>query len=343
MPIVITGATGHVGNTLVRLALHRGYSVRAVQHRSTKPLADLSGHDRLEVVTGDIQDPASLRSAFDGAEYVVHCAALISIVGDPKGDVRRMNVDGARNTAQAAKDAGVRRFVHISSVHAFAQGKPGPLSEGSPRPSKQHPAYDQSKAAGEAAVREVTADGAMEACMLNPTGVLGPFDYGPSRMGAMWTQLARHGLPSLVPGGFDWVDVRDLAAGILSALEHGRHHENYLMSGTWASIGELATLAQAMTHTAPPRLTVPFWLAYLGAPFMVAYANLTGTEPLYTADALFTLQNGSRVVSDKARSELGFETRPLRDTVRDSHRWLATHGFLSINGEPTRSQEDFLP
>ena len=123
---------------------------------------------------------------------------------------------------QAALDAGVRRYVHFSSVHAFAHDPyDQPLDERRARPGPSHPAYDRSKAEGEARVQAVVAQG-LEAVIVNPTGIIGPADPRPSRMGQVFLDLARRKMPALLDGGFDWVDVRDVVAGAIGALEHGR-------------------------------------------------------------------------------------------------------------------------
>ena len=161
--------------------------MRVLAHASTHSPAALAGLD-VETVVGDVRDLDSLRAAFRGAELVFHLAALISIDGDRQGIVHRINVDGARNSALASRAEGVRRHVHVSSIHAFDHHPTDePLDEARGRPGPRHPAYDRSKAAGEAAVREVIAEG-LDAVIVNPSGVVGPLDFVPSRVGEMLLQ-----------------------------------------------------------------------------------------------------------------------------------------------------------
>ncbi len=213
MITAVTGATGHVGASLVRGLLDDGRTVRAINRR---PSASLAGLD-VEFVVADVLDRVALQRALRGVDVVYHLAGLISISGDPDGHVRATNVDGVRNAATAALDAGVRRFVHCSSIHAFDLEQPGVLTETSPRAvARQLPAYDRSKAAGEVEVRRVVDQG-LDAVITNLTGVLGPNDFTPSRMGAVFLALVRRRIPALVAGGFDWVDVRDATAGMMAA------------------------------------------------------------------------------------------------------------------------------
>lgn len=327
MLTLVTGATGHIGANLVRALLEQGRSVRVLIHERD---IGLDGLD-VERVHGDVRDRESLDRAMAGVEVVFHLAAVISIQGDMGGLVPQVNVEGARRAAEAALAAGVRRFIHCSSIHAFNQSRgAGPLDESSPRSrSSALPAYDRSKAGGEAAVREVIARG-LDAVVLHPSSVIGPHDYRPSRMGQVLIDLHRRGLPALVSGGFDWVDVRDVVAGLLAAQEHGRTGESYLLHGHWTTVRELAEQAAAVTGVRPPRLTMPYWVAMLGVPFMVAWAAITRTHALYTAESLEALRANSHVQSDKAARELAYQSRPLEQTLRDSYAWFDQAGVLKL-------------
>lgn len=332
--IVVTGANGHVGANLVRELLRRGARVRAVIHRRDDALRGLE----VERVPGDVRDPDSLRRAFDGAEIVYHLAAVISITGDRGGLVSAVNVAGVRNVVDAALDRRVKRLVHFSSLHAFEQEPfDEPLDEGRPRVSAaDRPAYDRSKAAGEREVRAGVERG-LDAVIVNPSGILGPYDFEPSRMGRLLLRLHHGTLPALIGGGFDWVDVRDVVASALAAAERGRTGESYLLSGEWRSVPELARLAAA-AGARPPRLTCPDALARAVAPAALVLGKLTRREPLFTPESLRALRSNRKVVHDKATRELGHAPRPLENTVRDAYAWFAEAGIIKARGElPARS------
>ncbi|MCP3982103.1 MAG: NAD-dependent epimerase/dehydratase family protein [bacterium] len=326
MRVVVTGASGHVGANLVRALLDRGDEVRALVHRRSESLEGLD----VEYAHGDVLDSPSLRAAFEGAERVYHLAALISIDGNRGGAVPAINVRGARNVAEAALDAGVGRLVHCSSIHAFDQEPLGrPLDEQRSRADERggHPAYDVSKARGEREVRAVIERG-LDAVIVNPTGIIGPNDFQDSRMGRVLLDLALRRLPSLIDGGFVWVDVRDVCDGLIAAGDLGRTGENYLLGGRHATVRELATLVEEETGVAPPRITSPMWLARIGAPFVVAAGRIRGSEPLYTGEALRALRGNRDIATTKARDELGFSPRPLDRTVRDTLDWYVATGRL---------------
>lgn len=319
--VVVTGPAGHLGANLLPLLVATGARVRVVV-RATAPRAEV------EAVRGDVCDPATLGPAFSGAEIVFHLAAKISIVGDPDGSVARVNVEGARNVARAARASGVRRMVHVSSIHAFLQPEDGPMDESAARPTARQPAYDQSKAAGEAAVRAEAGD-ALEVVVANPTGILGPNDHGPSRMGRVFLHLYHRRLPALTPGGFDWVDARDVSAALVAMATRGRPGENYLLGGGWRAVIDLARVAAAVTGVPAPPFTVPTWLAAASAPLIAGVQGLLGQEPVFTREAIEATSHGSRDIrADKARAELGFVTRPHEETVRDVYTWFRDNGFL---------------
>jgi dihydroflavonol-4-reductase len=325
MSVVVTGASGHVGANLVRELLRRGRRVRALVRQEDPPA--LRGLD-VERVLGDARDSTSLRRAFAGAEVVYHLAAVISITGDQGGLVFETNVAGARNAAAAALECGARRMVHFCSVHAFDSS---PLDETLDETRARvgaagFPAYDRSKAAGEAEVREVVRQG-LDAVIVHPTGIIGPHDYKLSRMGELFLRLYERRIPALLPGGFDWVDVRDVVDGAIAAEEKGGCNESYLLSGHWASLRELATLAERVTGVRAPRWSAPMALARLGALLRPRWLH-GEREPLFTWESLAALRANRNVSHAKAERELGYRPRPLEESVRVVYEGLVATGRI---------------
>jgi dihydroflavonol-4-reductase len=329
--VLVTGATGHIGAHVVRGLLAQGRSVRCLVRDDTRALAGLP----VEKVRGDVRDLPSLVRAAAGAEVVYHLAGRISIDGDPDGSVWATNAAGTANLVDACLGAGVRRLVHFASVHAFRRRPFGEaLDEWRPLvgPGDRQPAYDRSKAQG---VRHVLAGvrRGLDAVIVCPTGVLGPLDVKPSFMGQFLLNLCRGRLPALSAGGFDWVDVRDVATTALAAERLGRTGQTYLLSGRWAPLRGLAEILADAEGVPVPRLTTPLWLAGIGAPFLRAWAALRKVPPLYTRESLSTLRAG-RVCGDKAARELGHAPRPVRETLRDSVRWFRDTGSLGRSDRP---------
>jgi dihydroflavonol-4-reductase len=325
MLTVVTGASGHIGANLIRELLAKGRRVRALQHVNRQAMESL----KAEIVPGDVCHPASLHEAFKGADVVYHLAARISLNMNDYPVLEPINVAGTRNVVQACLDCGVRRLVHFSSVHAFIQESIGkPMDESCPMVEPRNcPPYDRSKAAGEKEVMSGIERG-LDAVIISPTAVIGPYDYEPSFLGEALLNLARGKMPALVPGGFDWVDVRDVVAGALKAEEKAPIGAKYLLSGHFASICDLAMMVEEIVGTPAPGLVMPRWLAFVGAPFLEGFAKMTGNRPLYTSASIRALRTGQDVSHEKATRELGYKPRPLKETIVDTFNWFHESGYL---------------
>ena len=317
--IVVTGAAGHVGANLVRELLARGQRVRGLVHHDRRALEGLD----VEVVPADVKNLDSLLHAFKGAETVYHAAGYISISSDEWPRLEAVNVLGTRNVVEACLRCGVGRLVHLSSVETLLDEPFGELVNES-RPlvdSRRCSPYARSKAAGEKEVRKGQARG-LDAVVLYPSAIIGPHDY---RLGFPNTGLlaiCRGELWVLVDGGFDWVDVRDVVRGTLEAAARAPSGRRYILSGHWASLLELAELAEEMNGFRACRLVFPMWLARAGVPFTVALNRVAGRRPLYTSAALRPLWGNHRLSHARATSELGYDPRPLKETIVDTLQWF---------------------
>ncbi len=328
MKTVVTGAGGHIGGALVRLLLEENHEVKAVIRTDKRALEGLD----VEIVKADVLDRDSLVKAFKDAKYVFHLAARISISGNQGGLVYDTNVIGPKNVVYACENTGIKRLVHFSSVHAHCQSPlDEPLDEKRPYVISRSPAYDFSKGAGEREILKGVSNG-LDAVVVNPTGVIGPFDFKPSRMGEVFLDLQHKKLAGLIKGGFDWVDVRDVAKGALSALNNGRAGHKYLLSGHWRSMEELGQMTYETTNVKPPGFVSPMWLARLGAPFVENFSKLANRRPLYTGESLCALRSNRNISYDKAAKELGYKPRPTKETVEDVYEWFDKAGKLKSNG-----------
>jgi dihydroflavonol-4-reductase len=330
MTTVVTGASGHVGNNLVRSLLAQGRQVRVLVHRNSQSLESAD----IERVSGDISDPASLVRAFQAADVVYHLAAKISIEMGDWPALNNVNILGTRNVVSACILCNVRRLVHFSSIDAIEQ-KPVsiPVNESSPpADSPRHPPYDRSKAAGEKEVRAGIARG-LDAVIVNPTAIIGPYDYQPSLQGQMLIAMARRKLPALIQGGFDWVDVRDVVFGAMQAEKLAQRGSKYILGGHWASLTDIAHLVEKTTGAAMPHFLCPLWLAGVGAPFVSAYEHLCGRRPLFTRASIIAINSNRSISHARANTELGYNPRPLEETVSDTLHWFASCGQWPDNSE----------
>jgi dihydroflavonol-4-reductase len=322
--VAVTGATGHLGVHLVRTLLDRGQAVRALVYDAPEVIGGLD----VETVAGSTTDGGSLRRLMRDVETVYHLAGVISIDGGLGGRVAAVNVGGTRNAVVAAAEAGVQRFVHVGSIHAFdLSRRQGPIDETSPRVGARHPAYDRSKNDGEREVRR-GMDQRLDAVIVNPTGVLGPLDYRPSLMGRSLLDLFHRRLPALIEGGFDWVDVRDVANGVVAAGERGRSGENYILSGRWCSVAEIAAAAAGVTGVAAPRFTVSTRFARRCLPVLRVVGRFSKLPPV-TAESLAALDANPDISSAKARAELGFSARPPAVSIADAYACFRERGLIA--------------
>ncbi len=317
--IVVTGAAGHVGANLVRELLAQGQHVRALVHHDRRALAGLD----VEAVPADVRNLDSLLHAFEGAELVYHAAGYISISSDEWLRLEAVNVLGTRNVVEACLRCGVERLVHLSSVETLLGQPFGELVDESRAlvDSRYGSPYARSKAAGEKEVRQGLARG-LDAVVLYPSAIIGPHDH---RLGFPNTGLlaiCRGELWALVDGGFDWVDVRDVVRGALEAAARAPTGRRYILSGHWASLRELANLAEEINGFRARRLVFPMWLARAGAPFAVGLNRLAGKRPLYTSAALKPLWGNHRLSHARATQELGYEPRPLKETIVETLQWF---------------------
>jgi dihydroflavonol-4-reductase len=318
--ILVTGAAGHIGNVLVRELIKEGRQVRALI-LPDEDLSSLEGLD-IELIIGNVLDKASLERAMKGIDVVFHLAGVISIMPGRNEWMRRVNVDGTRNILQVAKQAGVKRLVYTSSIHALSRNWTGKINEKVPfDPNNPVGGYDRTKAEASLAVLDAVREG-LDAVIVCPTGVIGPHDYRGSEMGDLLKDWFRKRLHFLVKGAYDFVDVRDVAKGHILACDRGKKGEVYILSGWQIKVFELKKMVQEVLGRRIVSITVPIWMAKLGAKITPLYYRLAKKRPRFTDYSLETLQSNSDVSCGKAKRELGYKPRNLVTTIKDTVLWL---------------------
>jgi len=326
MKVAITGASGHIGGLIVRELLERKHTIKVlVRGNEPKSLEGLN----VETIQGDLDNSNALKHLMESCDALIHAAALISIDGGMKGLVHRTNVEGTRHVMDAAKAAGIKRVIHISSVHAYAQHPLDEIMHEHRAPAGDDTfAYDRSKRDGQAlALSYASSD--MEVLVVNPTSVVGPFDFKPSKLGQAIINMSTGKLPFVFKGGFDFCDGRDVANAIVNALTMGRSGEAYLLGGGWYSLSEFGQiLSEVSTYKNKP-IALPTSLGWIGLPFIKILARITKSEPLYTNEALVAVAEGNRHINcAKAKTELQYSARPLRESLHDTYQWFSENGYL---------------
>jgi dihydroflavonol-4-reductase len=324
--VLVLGSTGCIGNNVVRACLSAGWSVRAF-HRTGSPTWLLDGLD-VEHIIGDLGDPASLVSGMQGCDAVFHAAAYYPRHSLDMAGSLRDAVTGMRNVLHAAATARVERLIYTSTLTTIGPAsEPGHLANEQDfyLPGTTGSAYFESKWAMEAELWRAVAEG-LPAVIVNPTAVFGPWDVKPAT-GEILLNVAKGYLPFWLDLDVNVVDARDVGQGQVLAAQHGQLGQRYILGGQNLSLREALTIAAKEAGVSPPR-----WQASLGLIKRVvsigeALGKIPGVLPL-PLEHFKTLQEWRALDTGKARRELGLQSRPFQDTVRDTLAWFRAHGYL---------------
>jgi dihydroflavonol-4-reductase len=325
MKVAVTGASGHIGNCLVRELKKQGAVIRVLVHNFRCDLDEMD----VELIPGNLREPESLIPLCKGVDVVFHLAAQIAIENRSSGQVYETNVTGTKNMIKAANYGGAKKFIHFSSIHAFQIGSPGQLlDESRSLVETNKTIYEFTKAEGEREVMKAVKEG-LDAVILNPTAVIGPFDHRGSLLGQALLKIYQNKLPFLVSGGYNWVDVRDVVSASIQAIESGRKGEKYILSGEYCTLRELSEIISKISGCKIP-VNVPVSLARMACPFFQIYSSVTKKEPLYTYQSLNILVNSPVNISNaKAQKELRYEPRPLEQTLSDTFNWYRENNIIN--------------
>ncbi|MGQ9628935.1 MAG: hopanoid-associated sugar epimerase [bacterium] len=334
MKALVTGATGFIGANLVRALLREGADVRVFIRETSDP-RPIAGLD-VEIAYGDLRDPESVRRAVAGCQAVYHTAAYVEYWAPDPRVFYETNVDGTRNVLSAALEEGVERVIHTSSFGTIGIPSDGrPVNEDTPfNLWKESQHYEISKCIAEEEALRFHRRG-LPVVVVNPTGVVGPYDFRPSAMGRFIVRFARGRVPGYVDGAFNCVDVEDVARGHISAAERGRPGERYILGGEEITMREIVEILSEMTGVPPPRIRIPYPLAWVGANlFEFIAAHWTHKPPTFTKGALCFIGLRKRADSTKAMRELGFSPTPIEESFHKAVKWFLKNGYI-----PDRTRE----
>ena len=338
MKVLVTGATGFIGGNLVRELCRRDYQVRALVRPGSNTLTLDSiqdgGGKGIERVDGDILDAESVRRGMQGCQAVFHCAAVYTFWAKNPQTIHRANVDGTRIVLEAARQANVEKIVYTSTVAALDLPRRGLGVEDAPTGARRSPLhrraghYRESKYRAEQVALEL-ADRGLPVVVVNPTAPLGPWDVKPTPTGRMVLDFIRGELPGYLNTGMNFVDVADVAAGHVLALERGEPGQRYLLGNRNLAFKKLLEMLRQITGHRMPRFRVPIPLALLsGRLDELIEGRLLGREPKIPLDGVKLVRDPMYVSCQKAIDRLGLPQNPVEAALERAVQWFTDYGYV---------------
>ena len=323
---IITGAAGFLGNNIIRkLEKNADSEIRAfvLNGESIKSLENL----KCKIYYGDVTKEETLSSIFENIDdkevFVIHCAAVVYIKAKYNPLVYNVNVNGTKNIVNKVIESKAK-LIYISSVHAIPE-KPNNevITETTDfDPDNVKGLYAKTKAEAAKYVIDAVKNKNLNACIIHPTGIIGPNDFGNSHLTQLVKEITSGKLFACVKGGYDFVDVRDVADGVISACENGTKGECYILSNRYITIKKLCDLICNAQGREKIKIVLPIGIAKLVAPLFEVYYNFKKQTPIFTKYSLYTLSSNANFSNDKAKEKLGFKNRNIKETIKDTVEWI---------------------
>ena len=327
MITAVTGATGHLGYPTVRELLLRGHEVRVLKRR-TSNFASFKNID-VESRVIDLNDNSSLSNALQGVNVLIHMASKISVMPLMKRQLIQTNVIGTNNILNAAISQKVERFVYVGSIHSIPEpGKNEPVDENIKIDERYASGdYGYTKALATNLVLEAGKSSRIETLAVCPTGLVGPFDVGTSHMGKVIKNYIDRKFPFFINGGYDFIDVREVAKVIAKSVTHGENGQHYILAGHYLGIKELFAYLSELTGVESPQFQIPFSVARL-----ISYPNayihrLLGMSTLFTPDSISTLRQNANISKGLAFSTFKVPNIPWKESIADQVSWYKDGQF----------------
>jgi dihydroflavonol-4-reductase len=319
MRVLVTGATGKVGNAVVRRLAERGDEVVALVRDEGRARDVLP--PEFELARGDVDNPASIREAAAGAQGVFNCMGIYEQWLPDKQTFERVNAIGALNVVSASHQAGVERAVHTSTYDVFDAERGGMAREDRVAEDPKGTAYERSKQRAEELVLGEARHG-IEVVIVNPSAVYGPGPWARAGVDRVLRDAIRGRLPAVPPGGMTLTYVDDVAAGHLAAFDRGRPGERYILADGYATNREICEAAVETAGRGRVPRTLPVPLAKLLAVAGEGVSRVIRRPPLLARGQLEFLLWEARADSSKAQDELGFAPTPWSDGIPRTVRWM---------------------
>ena len=319
MQFLVTGATGHLGNTVVKQLIEQNHTVSAI----VLPKDDVTCLQNVPVtfLYGNILDKAFLQSVITPNVTVIHMAGIVDITRFNKHALFEVNIRGTQNVADVCFEKNAR-LVYTSSVHVIDPKQGEVLKEPTIFNEKKIVGlYAKSKTLATKYVFQKIQQG-LQAVVVYPAGIIGPNDYKVSNIGQMIIELINKRIPCSIDGAYNFIDVRDCASAVINAALKGRVGEGYILSGNVVTVEEMFTCIYHLFGRKKIPGKVPFWLAKLFCVPATWYYKIKRIKPLFNSYALYTLKSNHNFDNTKAKTELQLKVRPYQQSLTDAAKWM---------------------
>ena len=323
---ILTGANGFLGNNIVRLLMEEEYDEIRALVLPSDDTNSLQGLD-CKIYYGNVTNISTLDEIFsiqkDDLVYVIHCAGIVYLKSKYNPMVYNVNVNGTKNVLRMASKINAK-FVYVSSVDAiYSKSTKDIIGEAKTfYKEKLKGIYSKTKAEATEFVIENAKKGNIDASIVFPSGIIGPFDYGKSHLTQLIIDVAKGKLTACVRGGHDFVDVRDVARGVINCALYGKNTSCYILSNKNVMIKELVDYITDELGKKRIKTVLPMWFVKMFILLAELHYAIRRKPPLYTVHALSTLSNNRKYDNKKAIDEIGFKTRDIKETVKDTVRWM---------------------
>ncbi|MGI6767559.1 MAG: NAD-dependent epimerase/dehydratase family protein [Bacilli bacterium] len=322
MKYIITGGAGYLGSVLAHELERRGYGplkILVLPGEKIAHLADLNA----EIVRGDILDLNFLDDFIEKDDIVFHLAGIVNITASKKDLLYQVNVEGFKNIVDTSIKKKIKRLIYTSSVHAILPKKGNEIMQEPDSFSVEELVgdYAKTKALATKYLFEKTKAGEIDAVALYPSGIIGPYDYNVSHFGQVILDYINRKLTAIVKGGYDFVDVRDVASALVSAID-ARSGEGYIVSGHYVSVRELFKILNEKLDRKRLPGELALWFLKIVAPLAELHYKIRRKKPLFNAYTLYTLNVNCNFDNSKARAELGFNPRSVKESLFDMVDWF---------------------
>lgn len=328
MTVFVTGATGHLGANLVRALLARNEKVRVLIRDDC--FGALEGLD-VEEAPGDLRNKNSLEEGLSGCDRVYHTAAFLTIRNGDRQEKFDVNVLGTRKLLNAAMKTGVKKFVHCSSFSAMGYNWNGQAvsEQWTANPFDMALDYERTKTAAEYEVLRAALKG-LDVCIVNPSALIGPYDFRPSLVGHMMIDYANGKMKAYIPGTVDFVPIKNVVEGHILAMEKGRRGERYLLSGESTTMDQTMDYLEEITGVPKPKWRIPAKLMQPVALIKdeierIFFPNIV---PRFNYHSIRILSADKRGDNSKAVQELGYQTSSVKEAFREAIEGFRQRGLV---------------